>query len=475
MSLSARILLGFVLLALAGFQFLFDPILDRVERQYLEAAEEPMVDAAELLAGIVAKEMEAGRRVPKTIREGLIAAGARNLDARIYGMAKRKVLMGVYITDDRGIIVFDSEHPERVGVDYSFFNDVGRTLTGGYGARSTRSDPDDDLSSVMYVGAPIIVNGRVAGVVSVYKPQGAMREFIMETRRQILTIGLAAVAVFLLVGLILSRWVTEPLARLTRHAEAVARGERAPVPKMPGRQLTVLARSVERMRDALEDRNYVASYVQTLSHEMKAPVAAIRGAAELLEEDLPAVNRERFLTNIRTEAARLQNLIEQLLALSSLESRRRLEDPQRVDLGEVARRVAAELSSRGGRVDCRAENGCFVRGDEFLLETAVRNFAQNALDFSPPGGRVEISVAREGEEVTVRVTDEGSGIPDYAQERVFERFYSLPRPGTDRKSSGLGLCFVREAADLHGGSASLANRSPGPGAVAILRLPQDAD
>jgi two-component system sensor histidine kinase CreC len=276
----------------------------------------------------------------------------------------------------------------------------------------------------------------------------------------------------MLVGFVLSRWITAPLVRLTQYAKSVSRGERVPPPAMPGRHLRVLADSLERMRDALEDRNYVQSYVQTLSHEMKAPVAAIRGASELLEEaDLPAPRREQFLANIRTEVARLQHLIEQLLSLASLENRRRLENPQRIDLAEVASRVVDEMSARGARIDFQTTGECEVSGDEFLLETALRNLIQNALDFSPPGTDVEVRVAREGEQIVARVLDSGPGIPDYAKEKVFDRFYSLPRPTTGRKSSGLGLCFVREAAALHGGEASLAGRGEGTGAEAIFRLP----
>jgi two-component system sensor histidine kinase CreC len=204
---------------------------------------------------------------------------------------------------------------------------------------------------------------------------------------------------------------------------------------------------------------------------MKAPVAAIRGAAELLEENLPAPRRAQFVANIRTESARLQNLIEQLLALASLEKRKRLEHPRPVDLAALAARVAEEIRARGVAVDFRGAKDCVVSGDEFLLETALRNLLQNAADFSPPGGRVELRLEREVAQVVARVHDSGPGIPDYAAARVFDRFYSLPRPATGRKSSGLGLCFVREAAALHGGEATLANRADGSGAEAVLRLP----
>lgn len=470
MSLTARLLTGFVVLALAGFFLLFRPVMERVERQYLEAAEEPMIDAAEMLAGILSRELETSGRLPASLDTGLSAAAARPLDATIYTFRKRRLEMDVYVTDSRGVVIFDSGNPARVGVDLSMFNDVSRTLAGSYGARSTREDETDSASSVMYVGAPLRVGGEIVGVLSVYKPQRAMRGFIAETRQRLLGLAIGAIAVFLLVGFLLSRWITEPIARLTRHAEAISRGARPPPPRLPGRQLRTLGDSLERMRDALEDRQYVASYVQTLSHEMKAPVAAIRGAAELLEEDLPASRRAQFLANLRGEAARLQNLIEQLLALSSLENRKRLENPQPVELAGVARRVVAEMRERGALMELLIEPA-IVRGDEFLLETAIRNLVQNAVDFSPPDRPIEVRVGSSDDQAVVVVRDHGPGLPDYAVERVFDRFYSLPRPATGRKSSGLGLCFVREAAALHGGRATLVNRSDSPGAEATLTLP----
>jgi len=202
------------------------------------------------------------------------------------------------------------------------------------------------------------------------------------------------------------------------------------------------------------------------------PVAAIRSAAELLEEDLPPDRRQQFLAHIGTESVRLQNLIEQLLALSSLESRKRLEDPHPVDLAALATRIAEELRSRGANIVLKAAPAAIVQGDEFLLATALRNLVQNAVDFSPPGAEIHVHVETTADHATVRVCDSGSGLPDYAVERVFDRFYSLPRPATGRKSSGLGLCFVREAAVLHGGRAILVNRPGQPGAEARLDLPR---
>ncbi len=473
MSLTFRVLAGFIVCAVAAIYLLLNPILDRVERQYLEATEEPMVDTAEILAAIVAREYADRGELPSSFGAGFAAARDREFEAVIYNLLKTRVSMGAYVTNASGKVVFDSDEPANVGRDFSDRQDVYLTLRGRYGARSSRTDESDDLSSVMFVGAPLLIDGKIVGVLSVYKPQRSLREFVLETKRWILFFGLSGTAAFLLFGFLLSRWVTHPLARLTRHAEDVTRGARPVPPRMPGRHLRVLGESVERMRDALEDRDYVGNYVQTLSHEMKAPVAAIRGAAELLDEDLPPEQRRRFMANIRSEAARLQKLIEQLLALASLESRKRLEHPATVDVAEIARRVVEESGEhypdREIRLDAVGES--IVSGDEFLLATAIRNLVQNAAEFSPDGGTIRVSVRRESTNVVVRIRDDGPGLPHYAKARVFERFYSLPRPGTERKSSGLGLCFVREAVALHGGTVALSNRAGATGAEATLTLP----
>jgi two-component system sensor histidine kinase CreC len=115
--------------------------------------------------------------------------------------------------------------------------------------------------------------------------------------------------------------------------------------------------------------------------------------------------------------------------------------------------------------------GLAVRGDPWLLELALGNLLQNAIDFAPKGGVITVRGFHCDVNVVCEVEDSGPGIPDYARERVFERFYSLPRPDSGKKSTGLGLCFVKEVAQLHGGSVELANRVGAPGAQALLILP----
>jgi len=111
-----------------------------------------------------------------------------------------------------------------------------------------------------------------------------------------------------------------------------------------------------------------------------------------------------------------------------------------------------------------------VKGDPFLLHQAVSNLIQNAIDFSPADGQIEISAKMNGDRVDFVVKDHGPGIPDYAKEKVFDKFFSLQRPDTGKKSTGLGLNFVKEVALLHHGEIRLENL-PERGLQAMLRLP----
>ncbi len=128
------------------------------------------------------------------------------------------------------------------------------------------------------------------------------------------------------------------------------------------------------------------------------------------------------------------------------------------------------LSQKDVDVTIEGTRPAMVNGERFLVRQALSNLIQNAVDFSDAGGAIEISAVKDDGNVTIRVRDHGPGIPEYALDKVFDRFYSLRRPDTGKKSSGLGLAFVREAAVLHGGNVTLTNHDSG-GVEAVLTLP----
>ena len=475
MSLTGRILLSFGLIAVTGLALLLNPIVRRVERQYLEAIEEPMVDLAEILAATLSSEFDPEVWVSDDWKSGMQTVKAKTLQAKIYSLEKSRVSLDFYVTDAQARVVYDSGQKLPVGTDLSHCKDVYLTLVGQYGARSTRLDIADPTSSVMYVGAPIVYENAIVGVLSVYKPQRSVFHFIGETKRKLIYLGAITLLLVLALGWLLSKWVTLPLQRLTEYAAAVARGEHPQVPVLPGRHLRILGETTDAMRQALEDRTYVESYVQTMTHEMKAPIAGIRAASELLCEDLPGPKKAQFAENICSESIRLQNLVEQLLALASLENRKELAATDTISLNALVHRVVEQhcsnLLSKHLRIECCCQAQATLQGEAFLIETALNNLIQNAIDFSQQGGILKITFSVRHHKAYITIEDEGVGIPEYAVDRIFDRFYSLPRLHTGRKSSGLGLCFAREAIELHCGELSLRNRDPGPGAIATVTLP----
>jgi len=225
----------------------------------------------------------------------------------------------------------------------------------------------------------------------------------------------------------------------------------------------------------LEGKDYVNRYVQTLTHEIKSPVAAIRGAAELLQEEMPLAGRRKFLANIQTETVRIQEVVDSLLLLASVESKKSLQLAASLDLCELTRACVEKLSVPMGVRAIQVkytfpQSPTLIRGDAFLLERTVLNLLENAVAFSPEGSLLAIALRPRDGGWELLMEDEGPGIPEYAIPRVFERFFSLPRPDTGRKSSGLGLAFVKEVALLHGGMVELFNRTEG-GARAVLWIP----
>lgn len=476
MSLTSRLLLGFALIASIGFWLMMDKVLDRVERQYLEAAEEPMVDIANVLAEMLERELaKTGSIQTDALRNAFEGAKKREFVARIYSVAKTHVDMDVYVTDSQGVVIYDSMHPESAGTKREK-RDVTLTLAGRYGSRSTREDEADQNSSVMFVAAPIKVRGEIVGVVSVAKPQRSTFAFRDETKWWLTrTIG-SLIICMILGSFLLARWTTRPIRRLTDYARSITRGERPAVPSLHGVEMKTLGDAFEKMRDSLENRESVEQYIQTLTHELKSPVAAIRGASELLQENsMPDAQRGKFLKNIQSESLRLQDLLDRILALASLERQKALEEPKDVDLSCLAREVCDHFTplftQRGLKLDPWIQEGVTVRGDAFLLQTAMTNLVQNAADFSPEGASVSVGLKLVDHRACFIVEDEGPGLPEFARTRVFERFYSLPRPHNGKKSSGLGLCFVREAALLHRGAVELENRDGGKGARAVFSVP----
>lgn len=472
MKLRFRVFLAIFLLFATGGTLFLRWVLDDLRTRYLESVEENLVDTANLLASLLeATASGADSLVAPDLARGMGGVRDRRFRARIYDLDKSGVDLRVYVTDSVGKVVFDSRPGGDSGADYSRWLDVSRTLAGAYGARTTRKDPEVETSSILHVAAPIRLDGRIAGVVAVAKPSQSINLFLEMARPKIVLAALLAALGMVVAGWLTSLWLVRPIQRLLAHARAVRDGSTTALPDLGASEVRELGKAFEEMRRAVEGRHYVEQYVHALTHELKSPLTAIQAASEILAEDPPREVRERFVRNIGTESVRMRGTVDRLLELSALEGRSDLSSKARVDLARMVGSLvdALEGTARTRGIALRADGEASCMGEEFLLERALRNLLDNAIDFSPDGGEVEILLREEGGRSVVDVADRGPGIPEFAKDKVFDRFYSLPRPHGGLKSSGLGLPFVREVARLHGGTVELTAREGG-GTIARMRL-----
>ncbi len=470
-----RIFIGILLIYAVGIAFMLYRLVAEIDPRYRESAEESLVETSHLLASLVEQDVSAGAINTVRLEPLFKSLYARQFLSQIYSVTKTRVEMRAYVTDRAGRVLFDSLG-QQTGADYSEWRDVIYTLRGEYGARTTADVEGDPLTSVMYVGAPIRFNNEIIGVATVGKPVTSFGQFVSAAREKTLFVGLVSVFAVLLLAVIVSVWLVRPFGLIADYVRYVRAQRSLNLPRLGRRAIGVIGAAYDEMRDALAGRNYVADYVQTLTHEVKSPLSAIRGAAELLQEEaMPQAEQQRFLTNITREAGRIQEMVDRMMELTALESRRALDNTVPVAMKPLVEELAAAAQDtaglRGIGLQVDAPQDAVVEGDAFLLRRALSNLLDNAIDFSPDGGAVLLLLRSTSRTVTIEVKDHGPGIPDYAQDKVFEKFYSLARPHSRKKSTGLGLSFVREIASLHRGRIELVNREGG-GAVARFSLPR---
>ncbi len=474
MRLGTRIFFCYLFIFVICFYYPIHWVLDNLRTRYLEGVEEPLVDQANILAAMVGSEMEVGQFDPEKWHRVFDNAYSRELSAKIYHLVKSDVDMRIYIADASGKVIFDSKNWQNVGADYSEWRDVRLTLEGKYGARTTAENIEDPTSKVLYVAAPIRVNENTVGVLTVAKPTTNINNFLKNAKPQIFKVSALAAVVAIFLSFIISLWITRPIKRLTRYADNICLGRRMEFPKLDRSEIGEMGYAFAKMQEKLEGKKYVEQYVQKLTHEVKSPLSAIRGAAELLEEKMEPERRARFLSNIRNEANRIQEIVDRMLELSALETRKIIKKMESISLSTLIKTVIeskrAILSKKNLQLINQVPDHILVKGDSFLILQSISNIIQNAIDFSPSNSQIKLISQVDAKMLKFIVEDNGTGIPDFAQDKVFDKFFSLRRPDSGEKSTGLGLNFVKEVAVLHNGDIKLENRAE-KGVRATLILP----
>ena len=310
---------------------------------------------------------------------------------------------------------------------------------------------------------------------------------VRDARQTLANIVAAALVISILLSLYLARTIVRPLRALVRAAVRVRLGREREVivPRLPDRrdEIGLLARAVSDMTDALRQRiDAVESFAADVAHEIKNPLASLRSALESLsrveEQDL-----RRQLTDIAVhDVQRIDRLVSEIADASRIDAELSRATFEQVDLAAL---IASAVGARAHRKENEGREillhrkgvGPFrVMGEPARLERVIENLLDNAVSFSPPEGRIEITVAAHGDTVEARILDQGPGIPAGEREKVFERFHSVrPEAESFGKHSGLGLAIARTIVEAHDGTLELAE-PPGraKGACFVIALPAAA-
>ncbi|MDR2258037.1 MAG: HAMP domain-containing protein [Treponema sp.] len=358
--------------------------------------------------------------------------------------------------------------------------EIQAALEGRYGA-ATRISSGGQVSVNLYSAIPIPGEkaGAIAGAVLVSRSSYGILVNLYRLRLDIIKIFLASLAFSLALSLILSFSITRPIKKLKNEAERVLdkaghftghfRGLRRKD------EIGDLSRSLSGLSQKLEKRiGFIDAFTSDLLHELKNPLAAIRGQAELALAS--PVKEERLLRGIKREEQRMERFLARLRELSRIDNALEREETEDVDLCRffpllLESRGSAPGDPRGIHIQFTPPSGsgpALVRVNSDRLFQALINPLENAVSYSPPGGTVTAALRRAEPpspgapaEWEITIDDEGPGIREASGDRYFERFYS-ERPQEEKEHhSGLGLAIVRAITAGYGGRCSLANRTEG--------------
>jgi signal transduction histidine kinase len=354
-----------------------------------------------------------------------------------------------------------------------------RLVPDGWGGWSTQAVhsvrvPRDEARDFA-VASRLLSDGRL---IQVARTGDSRAVLLAPLRRDFAGVGAVALVLSLTAGTFLAWRATRPLRQVAATARRIMEEDdvTARIPNAGGSgELAVLARQL----NALLDKNaghvrVLRETLDNLAHDMRTPLTRLRGTAELsLGEGGNPADARSALASCVDESDRVLHLLEVLLDVSAAEAGALSLRPERLDMGTLVNRAAdlyREVAEQKGiSLVVEAAGPLGLEVDPVRIGQALSNLVDNALKYTPDGGRVTIAAAAEAGAVTVTVSDTGPGVPVGEREAVWRRLYRGDASRSQR-GLGLGLTLVRAVAEAHGGSATV-GEAPGGGARFQLRLP----
>ena len=310
---------------------------------------------------------------------------------------------------------------------------------------------------------------------------------VKERKNFIIRTVLAVALVILIFSLFLNKYILKPIRFLVLFTEAIkAKAERpSNIKKLFVRkdELGKLAQSIDEMTSELQKRtNRAETFSTDLAHEIRNPLASLKGASELLDKTKHQAERDKLFKIINHDVERIERLITDYSQMLKDEASLSREKMKKVDLNLVIKNVVEDfeqnLSNKEKKIDIKifyknkkVKQEYFIVGIENRLEQVIANLLDNSISFSSSGGKVEIEIDENRNNFIILVKDEGPGFSEISTQKIFTRFYSN-RPTKFGKHSGLGLNIVKNIVELHNGTIAASNRKSTRGAQIEVFLPK---
>jgi two-component system sensor histidine kinase ChvG len=347
----------------------------------------------------------------------------------------------------------------------------------GKSQTTVRNAPD--LTPVISAAVPFRTN-----VLLVTDNDRAFTKTIRSQRAQLSAIMGAVIALSIFLSMFLARTIVRPLRRLAlaAHRVRLGRSREVNVPRLPSRsdEIGLLARAVSDMSQSLRHRiDNIEAFAADVTHELKNPLASLRSAMDGLDRVEDVELRARLIAVAREDVVRLDRLINDISEAARTDAELARARFERVDLGPLIEQLIESWETRPETGSARIafarprKDTAAVMGKPDRLARAINALLDNAVSFSPADGLVEIAAAHVGDEIRIRIDDEGPGVPPEAREAIFNRFHSVrPEGEFFGRHSGLGLAIARAIVEGHGGEIDVQDRDDAPsGARFIIRLP----
>jgi len=454
------------------------------QRTTIESAKSVMVEVSSLMSRVASQNNKDGEIDLETF-ETLIVNYLRSQRNTIDKNTPQKLEnLAIYVTDKDGLLVLDSRGL-TLGTDMREINEVGSALSGisdttniiveeSRGPRKARGAVIEYFLQSRYLNAsnPIYGDrGEILGAVVVVAP---LIDLMGEN--YLLRFIFYIFVIALLFGFLGSYRISRNINRVQKYTSNLFSGEDVLMPDL-NNQFNKLARTIRDARADVELKDDVEQYIDTLAHELRTPITGIQLTAENLLSPMTDKQRKRFVENILESNKHMDLLVNRLLDLSRIERREVLKNVENLKIKEVIQTVLKAPSrektilDKGLKIDIQINSNASLKAEKILLEQAIGNIINNALDFSPSSGTITIKASQTNAAISIIVLDDGPGIPPQVINKLFTRFFSVSRPDTGVRGNGLGLRFVRKIMKLHGGEVSLQNRFIQQGAEAKLRFP----